>query len=62
MDFVDRKSESVPVEPLNLESTPFKLVETLNDLRIVAAKLQDVDEFAVSTSQKFLINSFSFLV
>lgn len=53
MDFVDRKSGSEPVEPLHLESTPFKLVETQDDLRMVAAKLQDVDEFAVSTSQKF---------
>ncbi|XP_074566387.1 protein RRP6-like 2 [Curcuma longa] len=47
VDFVDRKSGSEPVEPLHLESTPFKLVETQDDLRMVAAKLQDVDEFAV---------------
>ncbi|XP_042447991.1 protein RRP6-like 2 [Zingiber officinale] len=46
-DFVDRKSESEPVEPLHLESTPFKLVETWNDFEMVVAKLRHVDELAV---------------
>ncbi|XP_009119393.1 protein RRP6-like 1 isoform X2 [Brassica rapa] len=48
MDFVDKDiSEMKPVEPLSLEGTPFKLVEEINDLKDLAAKLSSVDEFAV---------------
>ncbi|XP_042377230.1 protein RRP6-like 2 [Zingiber officinale] len=47
VDFVDRKCEGDPIQPLPLKSTPFKLVEGVNDLKMVAAKLQGVDEFAV---------------
>ncbi|XP_013733239.2 protein RRP6-like 1 isoform X4 [Brassica napus] len=48
MDFVDKDiSEMKPVEPLSLEGIPFKLVEEINDLKDLAAKLSSVDEFAV---------------
>ncbi|KAJ4980150.1 hypothetical protein NE237_010930 [Protea cynaroides] len=47
-DFVDRNiRDAEPVKPLPLESTPFKLVEEVKDLKELAAKLQNVDEFAV---------------
>nr|DAD47057.1 TPA_asm: hypothetical protein HUJ06_016994 [Nelumbo nucifera] len=47
-DFVDRKTGNVePVKPLPLESTPFKLVEDVKDLKELAAKLREVNEFAV---------------
>lgn len=56
MDFVDKNvSEMKPVDPLPLEETPFKLVEEINDLKDLAAKLSSVEEFAVST---FLFLSF----
>ncbi|XP_074590061.1 protein RRP6-like 2 isoform X2 [Curcuma longa] len=47
LDFVDRKCDGEPIQPLPLEGTPFKLVEGVNDLKMVAAKLRGVDEFAV---------------
>ncbi|CAF2152211.1 unnamed protein product [Brassica rapa] len=48
MDFVDKDiSEMKPVEPLSLEGIPFTLVEEINDLKDLAAKLSSVDEFAV---------------
>ncbi|XP_074568473.1 protein RRP6-like 1 [Curcuma longa] len=47
VDFVDRKCDGEPIQPLPLKNTPFKLVEGVNDLKMVAAKLQGVDEFAV---------------
>lgn len=47
-NFIDRKhEEGEPVQPLPLESTPFKQVESVNELKMVAAKLRGVDEFAV---------------
>ncbi|XP_043701040.1 protein RRP6-like 2 [Telopea speciosissima] len=47
-DFVDRNIGDVePVKPLPIESTPFKLIEEVKDLKELAAKLQNVDEFAV---------------
>lgn len=56
MDFVDKDiSEMKPVEPLSLEGIPFTLVEEINDLKDLAAKLSSVDEFAVNT---FLFLSF----
>lgn len=48
-NFINRKhEEGEPVQPLPLESTPFKQVESVNELKMVAAKLRGVDEFAVS--------------
>ncbi|KAG7585614.1 3'-5' exonuclease domain [Arabidopsis thaliana x Arabidopsis arenosa] len=48
MDFVDKNlSEIIPVKPLPLEETPFKLVEEVKDLEDLAATLQSVEEFAV---------------
>lgn len=53
LDFVDRKCDGEPIQPLPLEGTPFKLVEGVNDLKMVAAKLRGVDEFAVCTFWSF---------
>jgi exosome complex exonuclease RRP6 len=51
VDFVDRKGGiREPVKPLPLEETPFKLVEELNDLREMCAKLKSVTEFAVGSN------------
>ncbi|PIA59839.1 hypothetical protein AQUCO_00400604v1 [Aquilegia coerulea] len=48
LDFIDRHTMDVElVKPLPLESTPFKLVEEVKDLKELAAKLHDVNEFAV---------------
>ncbi|KAJ8763149.1 hypothetical protein K2173_025534 [Erythroxylum novogranatense] len=48
LDFVDKNVGSVqPVPPLPTESTPFKLVQEVKDLKEVAAKLRCVNEFAV---------------
>ncbi|XP_061371672.1 protein RRP6-like 2 [Gastrolobium bilobum] len=48
MDFVDRGLEDVvPVKPSSTESSTFKLVEEVKDLKELAAKLRSVDEFAV---------------
>ncbi|KAJ0249128.1 3'-5' exonuclease domain-containing protein [Hirschfeldia incana] len=49
MDFVDKNISEMmkPVYPLPLESTPFKLVQDINDLKDLAVKLSTVDEFAV---------------
>ncbi|XP_077247718.1 polynucleotidyl transferase, ribonuclease H fold protein with HRDC domain-containing protein isoform X2 [Tasmannia lanceolata] len=47
-DFVDQNIVDVqPVKPLSLESTPFELVERVKELKELAAKLRDVNEFAV---------------
>lgn len=46
-DFIDRSTEAQIMKPLPLESTPFKLVETVKDLKEVSAKLRDAKEFAV---------------
>lgn len=47
-DFVDCNIESLePVKPPPLESTPFKMVEEVKDLKELAAKLRSVTEFAV---------------
>ncbi|KAG9452076.1 hypothetical protein H6P81_004980 [Aristolochia fimbriata] len=47
-DFVDGGKEGVePVKPLPLESTPFKLVEEVKDLKELARKLSEAKEFAV---------------
>ncbi|WJX29619.1 hypothetical protein P8452_18238 [Trifolium repens] len=48
LDFVDKDPENVvPQKPPSLESTPFKLVEEVKDLKEMAAKLRSVNEFAV---------------
>ncbi|KAL5720609.1 hypothetical protein ACHQM5_013262 [Ranunculus cassubicifolius] len=47
-DFIDKEAGNVePVKPHPLLSTKFMLVEEVKDLKILAAKLQDVNEFAV---------------
>lgn len=57
LDFIDRSLEDIEIaKPLPLESTPFKLVEGVKDLKELAAKLRDVKEFAVSTSASRLFN------
>uniref|UniRef100_A0A5B7BSC4 Putative exosome component 10 n=1 Tax=Davidia involucrata TaxID=16924 RepID=A0A5B7BSC4_DAVIN len=48
LDFVDKNVGDVePVKPPPIESTPFKLVEEVKDLKELAAKLRGVNEFAV---------------
>ncbi|ONH94321.1 hypothetical protein PRUPE_7G010800 [Prunus persica] len=48
LDFVGTDVGDVePVKPPSLESTPFKLVEEVKDLKELAAKLRGVNEFAV---------------
>lgn len=49
LDFVDKNVGHVePVKPPPIESTPFKLVEEVMDLKELAAKLRGVTEFAVN--------------
>ncbi|XP_004489673.1 protein RRP6-like 2 [Cicer arietinum] len=48
LDFVDKDPEDVvPQKPPSIESTPFKLVVEVKDLKELAAKLRSVNEFAV---------------
>lgn len=48
LDFVDKDvADMNPVKPPPIESTPFKLVEEVKYLKELAAKLRDVNEFAV---------------
>ncbi|XP_059646486.1 protein RRP6-like 2 [Cornus florida] len=48
LDFVDKDvGDFEPVKPPPVESTPFKLVEDVKDLKELAAKLRGVNEFAV---------------
>lgn len=48
LDFVDkRESIAEPMVPLPIESTPFKYVEDVKDLKQLALKLRNVNEFAV---------------
>ncbi|KAA8518370.1 hypothetical protein F0562_015747 [Nyssa sinensis] len=48
LDFVDKNVGDVePVKPPPIESTPFKFVEEVKDLKELAAKLRGVNEFAV---------------
>ncbi|KAL3326005.1 hypothetical protein AABB24_036958 [Solanum stoloniferum] len=46
-DFVETAGIIEPVKPPPLEDTPFKLVEEVKDLKLLANKLRSVDEFAV---------------
>jgi len=49
LDFVDRNpGDVVPVKPPSIDSTPFKLVEEVKDLKELAAKLRSVNEFSVN--------------
>ncbi|KAF5799371.1 putative ribonuclease D [Helianthus annuus] len=48
MDFIDKTVSDVePVKPSPVESTSFKLVQDVKDLKELAAKLRDANEFAV---------------
>ncbi|KAM7505125.1 hypothetical protein LguiB_004029 [Lonicera macranthoides] len=48
LDFVDKNVGDIePLKPSPLESTPFKLVEEVKDLKELAAKLRVADEFSV---------------
>ncbi|KAK9061482.1 hypothetical protein SSX86_018663 [Deinandra increscens subsp. villosa] len=48
MDFIDTAISDVePVKPSPVESTSFKIVQDVKDLKELAAKLRDADEFAV---------------
>ncbi|KAL9267335.1 RRP6-like 2-like protein [Drosera capensis] len=48
LDFIQTVNESnEPVKPLPIESTPFKLIEEVKDLKQLAIKLHSVNEFAV---------------
>ncbi|XVE62512.1 hypothetical protein DITRI_Ditri06bG0123600 [Diplodiscus trichospermus] len=48
MDFVDKDVADIePIKPPSIESTAFKLVEEVKDLKELAAKLRSVTEFAV---------------
>lgn len=48
LDFVDKEvGDIVPIEPPPTETTPFKLVEEVRDLKEMANKLRAVNEFAV---------------
>ncbi|CAK8533025.1 unnamed protein product [Lathyrus sativus] len=48
LEFVDKDlGNMVPQKPASLESTPFKLVEEVKDLKEMATKLRSVNEFAV---------------
>lgn len=48
LDFIDRSiGNAEQTKPLPLESTPFSLVEGVKELKDLAAKLRDVNEFAV---------------
>ncbi|XP_011034310.1 PREDICTED: exosome component 10 [Populus euphratica] len=48
LDFMDKSTGDVePAPPLPIESTTFKLVEEVKDLKELAAKLRGVNEFAV---------------
>lgn len=57
-DFVDKNRDVVPVMPPSIENTPFKLVEEVRDLKELAAKLRNVDEFAVNLFHFFFKNLF----
>lgn len=48
MDFVDKNVSTVePVKPFPVDFTTYTLVENLDDLKELAAKLRCADEFAV---------------
>lgn len=54
LDFVDTINEDFqPVYPPSLDCTPFKLIEEVNDLKELAAKLRAVNEFAVQNFYLF---------
>ncbi|KAF5799366.1 putative polyribonucleotide nucleotidyltransferase [Helianthus annuus] len=52
MDFIDKTVSDVePVKPPPVETTPFKLVQDVKDLKELATKLRDTDEFSVALKQ-----------
>jgi hypothetical protein len=56
LDFVDKDIGNVdPIKPPSLESTPFKFVEEVKDLKEMAAKLRGVNEFAVNFTTRFVL-------
>ena len=51
LDFVDDDIVDIgSLKPPSVESTAFKLIEEVKDLKELAAKLRRVNEFAVSCS------------
>ncbi|KAG5028541.1 hypothetical protein JHK87_012055 [Glycine soja] len=61
MSFVDIDvGDVMPVKPPPIESTPFRLVETVQDLKELAAKLHSTDEFALKTNITSLCIKFYF--
>lgn len=49
MDFIDKTVSDVePVKPPPVESTSFKLVQDVKDLKELAVKLRNANEFAVN--------------
>jgi hypothetical protein len=56
LDFVDKDIGNLdPIKPPSTESTPFKLVEEVKDLKELAAKLRGVNEFAVNLTMRFVL-------
>lgn len=61
-EFVDKKIiDIVPAKPPPVESSPYKLVEEVKDLKELAAKLKSVNEFAVILARCDISKSMSFL-
>lgn len=57
LDFVDKDVLHIePVEPPSLESTSFKLVEEVKDLKELVAKLRGANEFAVNVTIVIQVN------
>ncbi|XP_021888753.1 protein RRP6-like 2 [Carica papaya] len=55
LEFVDKDVGVIePVLPPTMESTPFKLVEEVKDLKELAAKLRNVNEFAVTKARNLV--------
>jgi exosome complex exonuclease RRP6 len=60
LDFVDKDIGNLdPIKPPSTESTPFKLVEEVKDLKELAAKLRGVNEFAVNLTTEICVMSTS---
>lgn len=59
LDFVDTNLEDVvPVKPPSIESTPFKLVQEVKDLKELVAKLRSVNEFAVKHDHYSILRNY----
>lgn len=58
MDFIDKTVSDVePVKPPPVESTSFKIIQEVKDLKQLAATLREVDEFAVFFYSSILFSS-----